>query len=145
MSIICCRMPGHRKGWLTHKPLAESASSFAAEWHFLVTLCLNEARQVRPHASVSDRRSGTEGVETPHRRPPTNPRIGPPPCSELNRARVRSLRTVGIWNISWTFLSMVLDDRNRYPSAEQVILGAEAVHDRFNKHMTLPTGKVSAV
>src|SRR5438094_685980 len=58
MSIICCRMPGHRKGWLTNKPLAESASSFAAEWHFLVTLCLNEARQVRPHASVSDRRSG---------------------------------------------------------------------------------------
>src|SRR5438093_12956575 len=67
-----------------------------------------------------------EGVETPHRRPPTNPRIGPPPCSELNRARVRSLRTVGIWNISWTFLSRVLDDRNRYPSAEQVILGAES-------------------
>src|SRR5437773_12102065 len=107
MSIIYCRMPGHRKGWLTNKPLAESASSFAAEWHFLVTLCLNEARQVRPHASVSDRRSGTEGVETPHRRPPTNPRIGPPPCSELNRARVRSLRTVGIWNISWTFLEGV--------------------------------------
>src|SRR5207247_2754285 len=83
----------HRKGWLTNKPLAESASSFAAEWHFLVTLCLNEARQERPHSSVSDRRSGTEGVETPHRRPPTNPRIGPPPCSELNRAPVRSIRT----------------------------------------------------
>src|SRR6266446_10701599 len=89
MSIICCRMPGHRKGWLTHKPLAESASSFAAEWHFLVTLCLNEARQVRPQASVSDRRSGTEGVETPHRRPPPILRIAPPPAAVSGHASDR--------------------------------------------------------
>src|SRR5260370_6962443 len=76
--------------------------------------------------------------ETPHRRPPTNPRIGPPPCSELNRARVRSLRTVGIWNISWTFLSMVLDDRNRYPSADQAILAPQTRPSSF-QHAYAPS------
>src|SRR6266566_9605006 len=116
MSIICCRMPGHRKGWLTNKPLAESASSFAAEWHFLVTLCLNEARQVRPHASVSDRRSGTEGVETPHRRPPTILRIGPPP------QRNQGTRPIALyhWDLEYLLdvLSMALNDRTPYPSPQ---------------------------
>jgi hypothetical protein len=43
--------PATIKRWLANEPLlAGSASGLAAEWHFSVTLCLNEARQVRPQS-----------------------------------------------------------------------------------------------
>src|SRR5438445_770988 len=79
MSIIYFRMPGHRKR-MARQPLAGSASGLAAEWHFSVK---------RPQASVSDRRSGTEGVETPHRRPPPILRIAPPPAAVSGHASDR--------------------------------------------------------
>src|SRR5512132_1723223 len=124
MSIICCRMPGHRKrDGLANEPLlVGSASGLAAEWHFSVTLCLNEARQVRPQASVSDRRSGTEGVETPRRRPPTILRLGQPP------AAIRAPRPIALYRWDLEYLldisSMALDDRNLVSFSG--ILGAES-------------------
>src|SRR6266852_4093617 len=121
--------PATVKGWLVNEPLlAGPASGLVAERHFSFTLCLNEARQVRPQASVSDRRSGTEGVKTPRRRDLSshNPSVWTTACSDLDTPSDRFVR----WDLEYLLdiLSMALDDRNQYPSPQ-----SKAVHHRFKQ------------